>query len=144
VGVAYQDEENNPIPTEVEVISVLPHGRQIGLAQGDRLIRYNGEVLTSREQLMALINTRGGHSRTLVVRRDATILYFEVQPGGIGVTIRTVKAEPAAKTGSIRLQFIQRRAPAFDESIRQLSIYQNAFLAPPTTVSTIERARFVR
>jgi predicted nucleic acid-binding protein len=39
------------------------------------------------------------------------------------------------------LRFIQRRAPAaFAEAIRQASIYQAAFLTPPTTDATINKA----
>jgi predicted nucleic acid-binding protein len=39
------------------------------------------------------------------------------------------------------LRFIQRRAPAaFEEAIRQASIYQAAFLTPPTTDTIINKA----
>ena len=39
------------------------------------------------------------------------------------------------------LRFIQRRAPtAFEEAIRQASIYQAAFLTPPTTDAIINQA----
>jgi predicted nucleic acid-binding protein len=39
------------------------------------------------------------------------------------------------------LRFIQRRAPAaFEEAIRQASIYQAAFLTPPTTDAIINKA----
>lgn len=39
------------------------------------------------------------------------------------------------------LRFVQRRMPvAFEEAIRQASIYRTAFLTPPSTDSIIERA----
>jgi predicted nucleic acid-binding protein len=39
------------------------------------------------------------------------------------------------------LRFIQRRAPAmFDEATRQVSLYQAAFLTPPTTLAVIAQA----
>jgi predicted nucleic acid-binding protein len=39
------------------------------------------------------------------------------------------------------LRFIQRRVPAaFQDAIRQVSIYQAVFLTPPTTVAIIETA----
>ncbi len=39
------------------------------------------------------------------------------------------------------LRFIQRRAPAaFEEAIRQASVYQAAFLTPPTTDAVINKA----
>jgi hypothetical protein len=39
------------------------------------------------------------------------------------------------------LRFVQRRVPpAFDEAIRQVSLYQAAFLTPPTTDSIIIKA----
>jgi predicted nucleic acid-binding protein len=39
------------------------------------------------------------------------------------------------------LRFIQRRVPpAFEEAIRQTSIYQAAFLTPPTTDAIINKA----
>lgn len=39
------------------------------------------------------------------------------------------------------LRFIQRRAPAaFEEAIRQASVYQAAFLTPPTTDAIVNKA----
>jgi len=39
------------------------------------------------------------------------------------------------------LRFIQRRVPAaFEQAIRQVSIYQAAFLTPPTTAAIIDAA----
>ncbi|MBV8511139.1 MAG: PIN domain-containing protein [Xanthobacteraceae bacterium] len=39
------------------------------------------------------------------------------------------------------LRFIQRRVPtAFEEAIRQVSIYREVFLTPPTTDATIDKA----
>jgi predicted nucleic acid-binding protein len=39
------------------------------------------------------------------------------------------------------LRFVQRRVPAaFEEAIRQVSIYQAAFLTPPTTDTIINKA----
>jgi predicted nucleic acid-binding protein len=39
------------------------------------------------------------------------------------------------------LRFVQRRVPtAFEEAIRQASIYQTAFLTPPTTDTVINKA----
>jgi|SRR6516164_1037288 predicted nucleic acid-binding protein len=39
------------------------------------------------------------------------------------------------------LRFIQRRAPtAFADAIRQASIYETAFLTPPTTIAVIDMA----
>jgi predicted nucleic acid-binding protein len=47
---------------------------------------------------------------------------------------------PAQVLGEF-LRFIQRRwPPAFDEAIRQVSLYQAAFLTPPTTDSIINKA----
>ena len=39
------------------------------------------------------------------------------------------------------LRFIQRRVPeAFDEAIRQVAVYQAAFLTPPTTIEVVDAA----
>ena len=39
------------------------------------------------------------------------------------------------------LRFVQRRVPAaFEQAVRQASIYRAAFLAPPTTDAVIEKA----
>ncbi|MCC6889350.1 MAG: PIN domain-containing protein [Hyphomicrobiales bacterium] len=39
------------------------------------------------------------------------------------------------------LRFVQRRLPAaFEDAIRQVSLYQAVFLTPPTTLEIVERA----
>jgi PDZ domain len=118
VAVAYVDGEGNPIPVEIEVLSVFQGstGERIGLAPADRLIEYNGQILTSMQQLIALTGMGGPRLRTLVVRRGSSTLSFQVPPGRIGVEIKNVKAQSAARTGMIRLKEPGRRGIDFARS----------------------------
>jgi hypothetical protein len=122
VAVAYLDGEGDPIPVEVEVVAVSPGStaERIGLAPADRLIEYNGEILTSLQQLIALTGMGGPHLRTLVVRRGSNTLTFQVPPGRIGVEIKNVKAQPAVRTGMIR--FKERGRHWIEFSLAQVKV----------------------
>jgi predicted nucleic acid-binding protein len=80
---------------------------------------------------------------------DSNILiYAELEPESekgtrsAGLILRAARdgVVPAQVLGEY-LRFVQRRAPAaFEEAIRQASIYQALFLTPPTTNAIINKA----
>ena len=83
------------------------------------------------------------------VALDSNILiYAELEPDSEKGARSTELILRAARDGVIPVQvlgeylrFIQRRVPAvFEEAIRQVSVYQAAFLTPPTTVDVIDTA----
>jgi predicted nucleic acid-binding protein len=83
------------------------------------------------------------------VALDSNILiYAELEPESEKGTRSAALILRAARDGVIPaqvlgeyLRFVQRRAPAaFEEAIRQVSIYQAAFLTPPTTDAVINKA----
>src|SRR5260370_42114499 len=83
------------------------------------------------------------------VALDTNILiYAELEPDSEKGARSTELILRAAHDGVIPVQvlgeylrFMQRRVPAvFEEAIRQISIYQAAFLTPPTTVDVIDTA----
>jgi predicted nucleic acid-binding protein len=83
------------------------------------------------------------------VALDSNILiYAELEPDSEKGARSTDLILRAARNGVIPVQvlgeylrFIQRRVPtAFDEAVRQTSLYQAAFLTPPTTDSIIRKA----
>jgi predicted nucleic acid-binding protein len=83
------------------------------------------------------------------VALDSNILiYAELEPDSekgkrsadLIVRIARDGVIPAQVLGE-HLRFVQRRVPAaFEEAIRQASIYQAAFLTPPTTDAVFNRA----
>lgn len=83
------------------------------------------------------------------VALDSNILiYAEIEPElekgtrSAGLILRAARdgVIPAQVLGEY-LRFVQRRVPAaFGEAIRQASVYQAAFLTPPTTDAVINRA----
>ena len=83
------------------------------------------------------------------VALDSNILiYAEIEPESekgtrsAGLILRAARdgVIPAQVLGEY-LRFVQRRVPAaFEEAIRQASVYQAAFLTPPTTDAVINRA----
>ena len=83
------------------------------------------------------------------VALDSNILiYAELEPESdkgtrsAGLILRAARdgVIPAQVLGEY-LQFVQRRAPAaFEEAIRQASLYQAAFLTPPTTDAIVNKA----
>ena len=83
------------------------------------------------------------------VALDSNILiYAELEPESEKGTRSAALILRAARDGVVPaqvlgeyLRFVQRRAPAaFEEAIRQASIYQAAFLTPPTTDAIINKA----
>ncbi len=83
------------------------------------------------------------------VALDSNILiYAELEPKSEKGTRSADLILRAARNGVIPVQvlgeylrFIQRRVPqAFDDAIRQASIYRAAFLTPPTTDAVIDTA----
>src|SRR5438445_607635 len=83
------------------------------------------------------------------VALDSNILiYAELEPDS-AKGMRSTKLNLRTATDGVipvqvlgeYLRFIQRRVPAgFGEAIRQVAIYQAAFLTPPTTVDVIDAA----
>jgi predicted nucleic acid-binding protein len=83
------------------------------------------------------------------VALDSNILiYAELEPESdkgtrsIDLILRTARdgVIPAQVLGEY-LRFIQRRAPtAFEQAIRQVLVYEAAFLIPPTTAAVIDAA----
>jgi predicted nucleic acid-binding protein len=80
---------------------------------------------------------------------DSNILiYAELEPDSEKGTRSADIILRAARDGVIPVQvlgeflrFIQRRMPdAFDDAVRQASLYQSVFLTPPTTDATINKA----
>src|SRR3954471_1389207 len=107
---------------------------------------------TPRERLSG----RNDHRRRQIRRRCMTrvaldsniLIYAELEPdSGKGKRAAELILR-AAHDGVIAVQvlgeflrFVQRRVPAaFGEAIRQASIYQAAFLTPPTTDAVINKA----
>jgi predicted nucleic acid-binding protein len=83
------------------------------------------------------------------VALDSNILiYAELEPETEKGTRSAALILQAARDGVIPVQvlgeylrFVQRRAPAvFEGAIRQASLYQAAFLTPPTTPAVINKA----
>lgn len=83
------------------------------------------------------------------VALDSNILiYAELEPESTKGKRAAELILRAAQDGVIPVQvlgeylrFIQRRAPAmFDEAVKQVSVYQAAFLTPPTTGAVIVQA----
>jgi predicted nucleic acid-binding protein len=83
------------------------------------------------------------------VALDSNILiYAELEPESEKGTRAADLILRAARDGVVPaqvlgeyLRFVQRRVPvAFEEAVRQASIYQAAFLTPPTTVAVIDNA----
>jgi predicted nucleic acid-binding protein len=83
------------------------------------------------------------------VALDSNILiYAELEPESDKGTRSADLILRAARNGVIPVQvlgeylrFIQRRVPeAFDDAIRQASIYRAAFLTPPTTDAVVDTA----
>jgi predicted nucleic acid-binding protein len=83
------------------------------------------------------------------VALDSNILiYAELEPDSDKGMRAADLILHAARNGVIPVQvlgeflrFVQRRAPAaYQEAVRQTPIYQAAFLTPPTTVATVNRA----
>ena len=83
------------------------------------------------------------------VALDSNILiYAELEPESTKGKRATDMILRAARDGVIPVQvlgeylrFIQRRVPAnFEEAVRQVSVYQAAFLTPPTTDAVIAKA----
>jgi predicted nucleic acid-binding protein len=83
------------------------------------------------------------------VALDSNVLiYAELEPESEKGTRSAALILRAARDGVIPaqvlgqyLRFVQRRAPAaFEDAMRQASIYQAAFLTPPTTDAVINKA----
>ena len=83
------------------------------------------------------------------VALDSNILiYAELEPESEKGTRSAALILRAARDGVIPaqvlgeyLRFVQRRAPAaFEDAMRQASIYQAAFLTPPTTDAIVNKA----
>lgn len=83
------------------------------------------------------------------VALDSNILiYAELEPESEKGTRAADLILRAARDGVVPaqvlgeyLRFVQRRVPAaFEEAVRQASIYQAAFLTPPTTAAVIDNA----
>lgn len=83
------------------------------------------------------------------VALDSNILiYAELEPDSEKGARAADLILRAARDGVIPVQvlgeylrFVQRRVPAaFDQAIQQASIYQAAFLTPPTTTAAIDKA----
>jgi predicted nucleic acid-binding protein len=76
------------------------------------------------------------------------LIYAELEPESEKGTRSAELILRAARNGVIPVQvlgeylrFVQRRVPeAFDDAIRQASIYRAAFLTPPTTDAVIDTA----
>src|SRR5205823_1038519 len=85
---------------------------------------------------------------TRVALDSNLLIYAELEPESEKGTRSAALILRAARDGVIPaqvlgeyLRFVQRRAPAaFEDAMRQASIYQAAFLTPPTTDAVINKA----
>ena len=72
---------------------------------------------------------------TRVALDSNLLIYAELEPESAALISRAARdgVIPAQVLGE-HLRFVQRRAPAaFEEAIRQASLYQALFLTPPST-----------
>lgn len=96
ISTIYLDEQGRVIPVEVEARGNLPDStaERIGLKSGDRLLSYDGELLRSTDQLIALVGKAKPGLKDLVYRRGETTVTVQVPPGRLGVNIANVRAAP--------------------------------------------------
>jgi S1-C subfamily serine protease len=90
----YLDERDQAIPVEVEVTKIAPHSTaaRIKLKAGDRLLSYDGELLRSTDQLLALIGKGGPGIEQLTYRRGQMTFSAQVRPGRLGVFLANARA----------------------------------------------------
>jgi S1-C subfamily serine protease len=88
-GTTYIDEHGRIIPVEVECQAIAPGStaERIGLAPGDWLLSYDGELVHSTPQLIAIIDHAAPGVHRLTVRRGGATTAYEVQQGKLGVSI---------------------------------------------------------
>jgi YD repeat-containing protein len=101
--VVYLDAQNRELQMELVIRRLVPGGlgATAGLAVGDRLLTYDGERVTSLEQLADL--TKGAFSfRPVTVRRGSGLVTVEVTPGTLGLFLGLARVEPevSAEAGS--------------------------------------------
>jgi hypothetical protein len=94
ISTVYLDGHGHVIPVEVEVKGIVPDSTaaRIGLTAGDRLLSYDGELLHSTDQLIALVGNADPGINELTYRRGDTTASVQVPPGRLGVNIVNVPA----------------------------------------------------
>ena len=89
---------------------------------------------------------------TRVALDSNLLIYAELEPESEKGTRSAALILRAARDGVIPaqvlgeyLRFVQRRAPAaFEDAMRQATLYQAAFLTPPTTDAVVNKAACLR
>jgi MTH538 TIR-like domain (DUF1863)/PDZ domain len=96
ISVVYFDEHDKIVPVEVEVRGIAPGSTaaRVGLKPGDRLLSYDGALLRSTDQLIAIVARANPGVKQLTYRRGETTVSVQIPPGPLGVTIANVRAAP--------------------------------------------------
>jgi hypothetical protein len=95
-GTTYVDEHGRIIPVEVECQTINPGSaaERIGLAAGDRLLRYDDQPIQSTPQFIAIVDHAAPGVHKLTVRHSGATTTYEVPRGKLGVNISDVLAAP--------------------------------------------------
>jgi serine/threonine-protein kinase len=76
-------------PQAVAISEVSPDGQaaKLGVQPHDVILRYDGQLYTDVDKLVAAIKTPGDSSRTLILQRGNQTIVTHVQPGLMGVML---------------------------------------------------------
>jgi C-terminal processing protease CtpA/Prc len=98
IRATYLDADDRQIVMELAVVHVS-HGSEaekVGIKVGDRVISYDGRMLTSVKQLTeAVSDLKGPPVRFVLVRRESQNMTFEVRPGFLRIIGRMMRADAA-------------------------------------------------
>jgi len=97
--IIYLDAQDHEFQMELVVNRVSPGGlgALAGLAAGDHILAYNGQVMGSLKQLNSATKPGGMPFRTLTIRRGAQVLNLEVEAGDLTVSIGLARISPGQK-----------------------------------------------
>ena len=96
--ITYFDRDGTPIAVQIYVSEVLPDGqaKELGLAEGDVLVSYDGKPVTKVADIQTWTDTPGDALRELIVSRSGERVSFKLKPGKIGI-LMDVRPAPVAE-----------------------------------------------
>ena len=100
IEARYFDAENKSISVEVVIENIFAGtiAEQIGLSAGDVVFTYDGHRPTSVQQLINAVSNPSSHEmRTLVIRRGANFVQFEVPAGRLGIELKLMVSESSSE-----------------------------------------------